>query len=340
MSETTSRDDVFSYKPLDTELAKALSCPAATAFIEVKPVEKFTASDSPFSDGLPWEPKACVLPDKYQHFAERVRNFTVYDDDVWIITFPKCGTTWTQEMVWLIDHNLDYERAKGESLNSRSVYLEIAGIAKNLPVDTVAAAASKARPRHIKSHLPMALLPKQLWTVKPKIIYVSRNPKDVAVSYWHHYQMIMGYRGTREMFLETLLADQVVYCPQVQHVLDFWRLRSEQNVLFLTYEQMKLNLREVLTKVCDFFGKQYSDEQLDKLARHLSFDEMKKNPATNNSDLTRGAMAMNGRKGESFEFMRKGQVGDYKNELPAEYIARLDQYIAKELRDSDFRFDL
>ena len=38
--------------------------------------------------------------------------------------------------------------------------------------------------------------------------------------------------------------------------------------------------------------------------------------------------------------MRKGQVGDYKNELPAEYIARLDQYIAEELRDSDFRFDL
>lgn len=156
-----------------------------------------------------------------------------------------------------------------------SLKLRIAGIAKNLPVDTVAAAASKARPRHIKSHLPMALLPKQLWTVKPKIIYVSRNPKDVAVSYWHHYQMIMGYRGTREMFLEALLADQVVYCPQVQHVLDFWRLRSEQNVLFLTYEQMKQNLREVLTKVCDFFGKQYSDEQLDELARHLSFDEMK-----------------------------------------------------------------
>lgn len=335
MNPTTVSSESFSFKSSDTDLAKALSCPAAPTFIEVK-LEQL--NPNPFSDGRPWEPKPCVLPEKFQAFADRIRNFEVYDDDVWIITFPKCGTTWTQEMVWLIDHNLDYETAKRDSINSRSVYLEIAGIAKNLPVDTVAATANKARPRHIKSHLPLALLPKQLWTVKPKIIYVSRNPKDVAVSYWHHYQMIMGYRGPREHFLEALLADQVVYCPQVQHVLDFWRLREERNVLFLTYEQMKRNLRDVLVKTCDFFGKQYSDQQLDDLAHHLSFDQMKKNPATNNTDLTKGAMEMNGRKGEKFEFMRKGQIGDYKNELSADFIERLDRYIDEQLRGSDFRY--
>ncbi|XP_065090939.1 sulfotransferase 1B1-like [Ochlerotatus camptorhynchus] len=336
MNLTTVSSEVFSFKSLDTDLAKSLSCPAAPAFIEVK-LEELTPN--PFNDGQTWKPKPCVLPEKYQAFADRVRNFDVYDDDVWIITFPKCGTTWTQEMVWLIDHNLDYEIAKRDSINNRSAYLEIAGIAKNLPVDTVAATANKPRPRHIKSHLPLALLPKQLWTVKPKIIYVSRNPKDVAVSYLHHYQMIMGYRGPREHFLEALLADQAVYCPQVQHVLDFWRLREEKNVLFLTYEQMKRNLRDVLATTCDFFGKQYSDQQLDKLAHHLSFDEMKKNPATNNIDLTKSAMEMNGRKGEKFEFMRKGQVGDYKNELSAEFIERFDRYIDEKLCGSDFRYE-
>ncbi|XP_062564653.1 luciferin sulfotransferase-like [Armigeres subalbatus] len=338
MSETTARGESFSYQPLDTEQANALGCPAAQTFVKVK-LKQIAASESPFADGRPWEPKPCVLPEKYQQFAERVRNFPVYDDDVWIITFPKCGTTWTQEMVWLIDHDLDFESATRESINTRSVYLEISGIGKNIPIDSVASAANKIRPRHIKSHLPLALLPKQLWTVKPKIIYVSRNPKDVAVSYWHHYQMIMGYRGPKENFYEALLDDQVIYCPQVQHVLDFWRLRDEDNVLFLTYEQMKRNLRKVLPTVCEFFGKRYSEQQLDILTHHLSFDEMKKNPATNNSDMTKRAMEMNGRKGDTFEFMRKGLVGDYKNELSPELIVRFDQYIEKELKESDFRFE-
>ena len=43
---------------------------------------------------------------------DAVRSFEVYPDDVFVITQPKCGTTWMQELSWLISNNLDLEGAK------------------------------------------------------------------------------------------------------------------------------------------------------------------------------------------------------------------------------------
>ena len=43
---------------------------------------------------------------------EELYNHPLDPRDVWVVTPPKCGTTWTQEMVWLLAHDLDYEGAK------------------------------------------------------------------------------------------------------------------------------------------------------------------------------------------------------------------------------------
>uniref|UniRef100_A0A453Z3M5 Sulfotransferase domain-containing protein n=1 Tax=Anopheles quadriannulatus TaxID=34691 RepID=A0A453Z3M5_ANOQN len=284
-------------------------------------------------------PAAMFVSCKYRNYAERVRDFRVYEDDVWIVTFPKSGTTWTEEMVWLINHDLDYETARNVKLNTRSTFLEFGAIADRYDVDTIALAANRERPRQIKSHLLLPLLPRQLWTVRPRIVYVARNPKDVAVSYFHHCQTLVGYRGDREAFFDDLLNDRITFCPMIQHVLSFWALKDEPNVLFLTYESMKRNLRSLLPKVCQFLNKSYTDTQLDELAVHLSFSEMKKNPATNKHDMVQNTLKSNQREGVPFEFMRKGIVGDYRNEMPEEYSERFDQFVAEQTAGSDFKFD-
>jgi hypothetical protein len=59
------------------------------------------------------------------------------------------------------------------------------------------------RPRHFKTHLPFSLLPPNL-EYKCKVVYVARNPKDVAVSYYHLSKFIMlhDFNGRFDKFWE------------------------------------------------------------------------------------------------------------------------------------------
>lgn len=156
------------------------------------------------------------------------------------------------------------------------LYYRISALVSHLGLpDTVTQVEQLNRPRHIKSHLPLALLPMQLWTVKPKIIYTARNPKDVTTSFMHHYKYLHGFKGTQEDFLDGILADKIVYCPQIKHATEFWAIANLEHVLFIHFEDMKRNLTTVLQSVCNFLGKTYTSRQLLELKQHLTFDTMK-----------------------------------------------------------------
>uniref|UniRef100_A0A182TI59 Sulfotransferase domain-containing protein n=1 Tax=Anopheles melas TaxID=34690 RepID=A0A182TI59_9DIPT len=288
---------MFTVKPLESPLAKTVEAPMHGSTVEVH------LNDGSYlpTGEKPRKPTHCVLTPKFVTQAERIHHLTVYEDDVWILSFPKCGTTWTQEMVWLISHDLDYRTASEVNLLDRSVFLEFSAFVLNYPGDTIEQVEKATRPRHIQCHLPIALLPKQIWTVRPKLIYCARNPKDASVSFYHHYRHLHGYRGTMPDFLDALLTDQILFGPQIPHTLDYWNVRREMNILFLHFEEMKTNMGDVLRRVCRYFGKTYSDEQLATLENHLSFDVMKNNKSANNSCVLELVESLSGKKVENFQ---------------------------------------
>ena len=43
------------------------------------------------------EPNGLVLPRRFaENIAKKTYSMEVYEDDIWVVSFPKCGTTWTQ----------------------------------------------------------------------------------------------------------------------------------------------------------------------------------------------------------------------------------------------------
>ncbi|KAG5678968.1 hypothetical protein PVAND_008583 [Polypedilum vanderplanki] len=246
------------------------------------------------------------------------------------MSFPKSGTTWTQEMAWLLNNNLDFEKSK-EDLVSRYLFLEFEAILySNLDATFDEYVANAQKPRYIKCHLPVFMLPDELWTIKPKIIYTVRNPKDVIVSFYHHYRHLQGYSGTLHDFINAFVNDKVSYSPMNEHVLEYWKLSKKyENILFLFYEDRIRNLEQEVKKVAKFLEKEYSQEEIEEVCEHLTFDSMQKNSSCNNENLTKMLKEKHEyeTKDEKFNFIREGKVGSYKKEMNEEEIKRVEEYM-------------
>ena len=101
------------------------------------------------------------------------------------------GTTWTQEILWQIcnDGIIDTR-----PIAERYPFIDEKDQLNNFyqwsnPTEMQAALDSMPSPRLLKTHLPYGLAPKgKDEATKPRYIYVMRNPKDAAVSLYHHYR--------------------------------------------------------------------------------------------------------------------------------------------------------
>lgn len=132
----------------------------------------------------------------------------------------------------------------------------------------------------------------------------------------------------------------MIYAPYNEHVLDFWKIRNQPNVLFLFFEDMKRNMRGVVRKAMKFFDKNFSDEQIEKLCNHLSIESMRVNPSCNNDGLVEKAKSLNGKANDNFRFIRKGEVNTFLDEkFSSEIIGKFDALMSrKSLSDNDFAY--
>ncbi|XP_077529892.1 uncharacterized protein LOC144142337 isoform X5 [Haemaphysalis longicornis] len=141
-----------------------------------------------------------VFPGMVIRSLPKVQALKARPDDIFVVSFPKTGTTWVQEIVYLIATGLDFGSASERNLEQRFPFLEYF-------YPGVSTIESSPDVRLIKTHLPYSLLPDSVHTENPKIIYVMRNPKDVCVSLFHFTRLIKetGYEGSFGDFFRSFL---------------------------------------------------------------------------------------------------------------------------------------
>ncbi|KAG0433989.1 hypothetical protein HPB47_019425 [Ixodes persulcatus] len=181
---------------------------------------------------------------------EAVRSALLYEpspEDVFVVTYPKAGTTWVQQIGYLI-FNKGVPACNALEFLRSSPFLEMSG---------ATVMKQWTRRGFIKTHLPYSLLRKHS---RAKYIYVCRNPKDVCISLFHHTRLFNAYEfadGKFEDFFEAFLKGNTDYGDYFDHLLSWYKHRNDPNVLFLHYEEIKLNLRQCVVKIAKFMGEEH-----------------------------------------------------------------------------------
>lgn len=279
--------------------------------------------------GIPVTKPICTIWDQ-------VWNFKARPDDLLIATYAKAGTTWTQEIVDMIQQNGDVEKCRRASTYKRHPFLEwyIPG-SSHLAYSGLKLAEAMPSPRTIKTHLPVQLVPPSFWQQNCKIIYVARNAKDNLVSYYHFHRMnkVLPDPGSIEEFTEKFMSGEVLWGSWYDHVKGWWKAKDKHRILYLFYEDMKENPKREIQKILKFLEKDLDDQVLNKIVYNTSFEIMKDNPMTNYTRDFEGIMDHS-----VSPFMRKGSVGDWKNYFTVALNKKFDEDYRKKMADTSLVF--
>ncbi|KAG0435414.1 hypothetical protein HPB47_018501 [Ixodes persulcatus] len=257
-----------------------------------------------------------------------VLSYEPREGDIFIVSYPKCGTTWVQNITYNI-------------FNAGGIPDD-----KDLP-----------KPVAMKTHLPFS---KQPYSEGAKYIYISRNPYDCCVSFYHYVKTGPAHQfedRTFDEFFESFVRGKVTFGDYFDHLLSWYAHRSDPNVLFMTYENLKKDTESCVLKVADFIGEEYGrklrdqPELLERIVSNVSLDAMKgleeakkkdtgrrvAEPSTTPVGVRTKTALFGGPAAEPFsgDLVRKGVVGDWKNHFSPVQIERMKEWIALKTKRSD-----
>ncbi|KAJ0180700.1 hypothetical protein K1T71_004104 [Dendrolimus kikuchii] len=284
-------------------------------------------------------PKGYTFTQSYGETASKIYNLEVRPTDTVVTTMPRSGTTWTQEIVWLIANDLDFCTASSVSLQDRYSVMGstvLSKIYENITkVSSIDHLIAYPDPRFIKTHMPLSLLPPKLLDTA-KVVYVARDPRDAAVSEYFFLKLlkILSPENDFKTFWQFFMKGYIMWQPYFEHVKEAWEARHHPNMLFLFYEDLIADLPKALERIAKFFNKNYTNKQISELGEYVSFKNFK-NSRSINLDFNKNYLTD---LTEDNSFIRQGKVGAWREHFDEEMTAEAHKWIRENLRGTGLRY--
>jgi len=190
------------------------------------------------------------------------RNLRTFPDDTFIVSYPKSGNTWTRFLVASLIHNEEPMTFLKADKVIPSIDTQSRRYFKNLP-----------RPRVIKSHFPFDPTYK-------RVIYIVRDPKDVAVSQYHYQikrKVLQDGHPIDEWIVRYVAGETCPYGSWGENVGSWLAARRhDPGLLLLRYEDMIRQTDAELIKIARFLGIDPTPERIQWAVSQSTADRMRK----------------------------------------------------------------
>ena len=240
------------------------------------------------------------------------RNLTIFYDDVFLVSYPRSGNTWSRFLIG----NLIYpdDPVTFANIESRfpEIYFNPDRVMRRLP-----------RPRILKSH--ECFQPQYR-----SVIYIIRDPRDIAVSFYHHNVKAGNLPDDYPMedFIPRFIAAEFdsKWGSWSDHVTSWLALRQNQpRFLLLRYEDMKQDPERELARVAAYlercsFGK--IDVTPAKLKHAVDLSSPERMRALEKKQAREWVLTRNTRHDKPF--LRTATSGGWKSSLSRTSVAQIE----------------
>ena len=234
------------------------------------------------------------------------RNFPVFPDDTFLVSYPRSGNTWTRFLI----ANLLFAESNVSFLNVDYLIPDPFNINRR-------ALAKIPRPRLIKSH-------EYFDPRYKKVIYIVRDPRDVAISYYYFYlkQGFIQDGYPLDKFIRHFVEGAVdpEFASWGENVMSWIATRSgQQGFLLLRYEDLKGNTVKELAKIGAFLEVQTDSENLERAVRLSSAEQMREMEKREENQWI-GTRT----KRKDIRFVRTAAAGSWKSLLSRDDVAKME----------------
>ena len=199
-----------------------------------------------------------LLPITSQQTVAACQALDVTDNDIFVCSYPKSGTTWTQNLVCrLLAANVGMSFEGNWHLSHSAPFYEVDQYWKGndrIPPKTPIQGKGKSY-RVFNTHLRPHQLPPNA-----KCIYVVRDSLDVLTSFYYHLanqlKIDQGkYTGTPEQFCSDFVNGTILYGKWQDHLEDWLgKSDSKRKIHVMQYADMKKDLIKEATRLAIFLG--------------------------------------------------------------------------------------
>src|SRR5438094_715268 len=235
------------------------------------------------------------------------RDVAVYPDDTFLVSYPRSGNTWIRFLI----ANLLHPESEIGFANIESLIPDTAALSsrtlKRVP-----------RPRFLKSH--------QYFDPRyPKVLYVVRDPRDVALSYYQFHRKYGFIRDDHpiEQFVANFVRGRLIssdWGSWAENVASWFYTRGQKaGFLLIRYEDLKRNTERELTQVARFLGVEPRPELLTRAIEQSSAQRMRELEQRQQHEWI---ATKEHRK--DIPFVGQASAGIWEQELPAASVALIE----------------